>query len=179
MAGGRGVRCVIGVTQQGNRSGWLTTNWQGQNCVKPGFSAATTRRANREKRLGWCGKHRFRRFLPRCHPQHGRPEPRVVWGFQARKRARRLSEPFNMVVGWNPAPNLSNSAPYNRCELLRKGAESSPNCNNPTSSARPGSPAKCIRQDASSIPFAELNPRPSLKFCFLRIVGKGIVDSHC
>jgi len=31
-----------------------------------------------------------------------------------------------MVVGWNPAPNLSNSAPYKRFELLRKGAESSP-----------------------------------------------------
>lgn len=33
-----------------------------------------------------------------------------------------------MVVGWNPAPNLSNSAPYDRCELLRKGAESRPYC---------------------------------------------------
>ena len=31
-----------------------------------------------------------------------------------------------LVVGWNPASNLSNSAPYNRFEFLRKGAESSP-----------------------------------------------------
>lgn len=31
-----------------------------------------------------------------------------------------------MVVGWNPAPNLSNSAAYNRRGLLRKGAKSSP-----------------------------------------------------
>ena len=33
-----------------------------------------------------------------------------------------------LVVGRNLAPNLSNSAPYNRFELLRKGAESSPCC---------------------------------------------------
>lgn len=29
-------------------------------------------------------------------------------------------------VGWNPAPNLCNSAPCDRCKLLRKGAESGP-----------------------------------------------------
>jgi hypothetical protein len=88
-----------GGSQYDNRSGWLTTNCQSQTRVNPGFSAATTRGTNREKLLGWCGKHRLRRFLPKRHPQHGRPEPRVVWGLQARKRARRLSEPFNLV-GW-------------------------------------------------------------------------------
>ena len=39
-----------------------------------------------------------------------------------------MSGPFLLVVGWNPAPNLCNSAPYDRFELLRKGAESSPDC---------------------------------------------------
>lgn len=29
--------------------------------------------------------------------------------------------PNSCVVGWNPAQNLCNSAPYNRFELLRKG----------------------------------------------------------
>lgn len=31
-----------------------------------------------------------------------------------------------LVVGWNPAPNLCNSAPCDRCKLLQKGAESGP-----------------------------------------------------
>lgn len=39
---------------------------------------------------------------------------------------RKDSNSCGVWVGWNPAPNLSNSAPYNRCELLREGAESSP-----------------------------------------------------
>jgi hypothetical protein len=38
------------------------------------------------------------------------------------------AETAEKMVGWNPAPNLCNSAPQNRCELLRKGAESSPYC---------------------------------------------------
>jgi hypothetical protein len=41
-----------------------------------------------------------------CRPQHhGWPEPRVARGFQARKRARRFSEPLYMVAehGTEPA----------------------------------------------------------------------------
>ena len=41
---------------------------------------------------------------------------------------RKDSNSCGFSVGWNPAPNLSNSAPYDRCELLRKGAESNPDC---------------------------------------------------
>ena len=36
-----------------------------------------------------------------------------------------------LVVGRNLAPNLCNSVPYSRFELLRKGAESSPCCRQP------------------------------------------------
>lgn len=38
---------------------------------------------------------------------------------------------MDTVVGLNPAPNLSNSAPYNHIELLRKGVEYSPDCRQP------------------------------------------------
>ncbi len=38
-----------------------------------------------------------------------------------------------------------------------------PSADNPTSFARPRSSAKCLSQDASSILFAELNPRPQLR----------------
>ncbi|WP_265287837.1 phospholipase D-like domain-containing protein [Verminephrobacter eiseniae] len=46
------------------------------------------------------------------HPQHGWPEPRVGRGFQARKRARRLSEPLCMVVecGLEPKTTIGNRA---------------------------------------------------------------------
>ena len=39
------------------------------------------------------------------HPQHRWPEPRATRGFQARKRARRFSEPLYMVAehGTEPA----------------------------------------------------------------------------
>ena len=43
----------------------------------------------------------------------------------------------------------------NSCGKVRNPA---PTANNPTSSARPGSPAKCIRQDASSIPICGIEP---------------------
>jgi len=43
----------------------------------------------------------------------------------------------------------------NSCGKVRNLA---PTPNNPTSSARPGSPAKCIRQDASSIPIYGIEP---------------------
>lgn len=41
---------------------------------------------------------------------------------------RKDSNSCGVWVGWNPAPNLSNSAPYNRFALLRKGGDSSPCC---------------------------------------------------
>src|SRR5690606_28509286 len=43
----------------------------------------------------------------------------------------------------------------NSCGKVRNPA---PTANKPTSSARPGSPAKCIRQDASSIPVCGIEP---------------------
>src|SRR5690606_27349045 len=43
----------------------------------------------------------------------------------------------------------------NSCGKVRNPA---PTASNPTSSARPGSPAKCIRQDASSIPESGIEP---------------------
>ncbi len=54
-------------------------------------------------------------------------EPRVVRGFQARKRVRRISEPLYMVVGWYLASNdywkygiEALRAAANRCEQDRK-----------------------------------------------------------
>ena len=41
---------------------------------------------------------------------------------------RSVAAACGVSVGWNPAPNLCNSAPYDRFELLRKGAESNPCC---------------------------------------------------
>ena len=42
-------------------------------------------------------KRPFRTQRTPGHPQHVRPEARMARGFQARKRARRLSEPFRLV----------------------------------------------------------------------------------
>ena len=76
-----------------------------------------------------------------------------------------------VVVGWNPAPNLSNSAPYNRFELLRKGAE---RCGiQPLMSAiLPVPTGRGHQQRASEgapvrFPFAELNPRPQIRVSHL------------
>ena len=63
-----------------------------------------------------------------------------------------------MVVGWNPAPNLCNSAPYDRCGLLRKGAESRPYCQQSYQFCPAGSPTERIGQDASSIPICGIEP---------------------
>jgi DNA invertase Pin-like site-specific DNA recombinase len=46
-----------------------------------GFGLATTRRANREKRLGWPDNGPIRRIRARWHPQGKRPEPRATRGF--------------------------------------------------------------------------------------------------
>ncbi len=75
------------------------------NPRKTGVLSSDYPQDKQRKETGGCGKRPFRQLLPRRHPQHGRPEPRVVWGFQARKRARRLSEPFNLVepAGIEPA----------------------------------------------------------------------------
>jgi hypothetical protein len=62
--------------------------------VNTDLEAATTRRANREKRLGWPGNGPYWRIGARSHPQGERPEPRATRGFAQRKRAWRLSRPL-------------------------------------------------------------------------------------
>lgn len=76
---------------------WLTTKRPRQVPVNEGLDAATTRRANREKRLGWLGNGAFWRILARWHPQGKCPEPRATRGFAQRKRAWRLSRPLVLV----------------------------------------------------------------------------------
>jgi len=53
-----------------------------------------TRRANREKRLGWRGNGPIRPVWPGYNPQRDRSEPRATRGFAQRKRAWRLSRPL-------------------------------------------------------------------------------------
>lgn len=74
-----------------------------------------------------------------------------------------------LVVERNPAPNLCNSARYNRFELLRKGAKSSPQ-RALSYQLRPAvgiNPA--LQSWGSSIPFAESDPRPQLRQRILAI----------
>ncbi len=73
--------------------------------------------------------------MPRNRAAHETPKsartlgnPRRHAGVRKKKTNRMSGWSWLLVVRWNPAPNLCNSAPCNRFELLRKGAEFSPNC---------------------------------------------------
>lgn len=76
---------------------------------------------------------------------------------------RKDSNSCGVWVGWNPAPNLSNSAPYNRFELLRKGAESSPYCPQSYQFACSLTSTECRQPASSSIPVHGIEP-PSADF---------------
>ena len=71
---------------------------------------------------------------------------------------RRDSNSCGVSEGWNPAPNLCNSAPYDRCELLRKGAESSLCCLQSYQFACSLTSTACRQPAASSIPVHGIGP---------------------
>lgn len=69
-----------------------------------------------------------------------------------------LAEKLRALVGLKPAPNLANSALYNQCRPLRKGAKCASNGLDRSTSPPEMTSALPARKAASSIPYRSIEP---------------------
>ncbi len=110
-----GISSRLGVVQLYGRHRELQT-LAPQSRINAGFYPETTRRQNREQSQLWERIGCFWCVLRGNYPQGISRKYRVTRALAQRKRARRLSEPFNLVV------LTRRHAAYHGCDEFRCGA---------------------------------------------------------
>ncbi len=92
--------------------GLVDNELAGPNPHKTGALGGDYPQGKQRKETGVARKTPISAASAKASPaQQRRPNPRTVWGFQARKRARRLSEPFNLVEAAGIEPASASTPP--------------------------------------------------------------------
>ena len=158
---------LLAMTDAGGTRRWriLATGPTHIACEHP---ESATRRSNPRRR--WPGSPSLQGCRPVVASHRGRKKPRNYAGLfcmlglvpDAPARWQRWAP---MWIWWwggtlrQTYVTQRLTAAANSCGKARNPA---PSTDNPTSSARPGSPAKCIMQDASSIPVCGIEPASAI-----------------